>query len=68
MEALYMFMENRTTLLITHRMLGLEKMDRILMLHQGRLVESGTHERLLASDGYYRRMFEMAISPYIQQM
>jgi ATP-binding cassette subfamily C protein CydCD len=68
MEALYEFSKNRTMLLITHRMLGLEKMDRILVLHQGRLVESGTHEHLLASNGTYRRMFEMAMSPYIRQM
>jgi ATP-binding cassette subfamily C protein CydC len=60
MEALYEFSENRTMLLITHRMLGLEKMDRILVLHRGRLVESGTHESLVFQDGYYGKMFNPA--------
>jgi ATP-binding cassette, subfamily C, bacterial CydCD len=68
MEALDRFMEDRTTLLITHRLVGLEKMDRILVLHQGRLVESGTHAGLLAQGGYYHRMFNLAISPYIRQV
>jgi len=67
-EALYKVMESRTTLLITHRLVGLEKMDRILVLHRGHLVESGTHASLLAQGGYYQRMFNLAISPYIRQV
>ena len=51
-------MRNRTVLLITHRLVGLEHMDRILVMETGRVVESGTHAELLARHGRYRRLRE----------
>ncbi len=68
MEALYQFMEKRTTLLITHRLVGLEKMDRILVLHRGQIVENGTHNSLLSLEGYYRRLYDLAVLSYIRQV
>jgi len=52
-------MEGRTTLLITHRMVGMEAMDEILVMRQGRIVERGQHHELLAAGSYYRQMWEI---------
>jgi len=51
-------MEGRTTLVITHRLAGLEEMDEIVVLAGGRVVERGRHRELLALDGLFRRMWE----------
>lgn len=48
---------NRTTLMITHRLIGLEKVDAIIVLHAGRVIERGTHAELLQTHGHYRRMW-----------
>jgi ABC-type multidrug transport system fused ATPase/permease subunit len=48
---------NRTTLIITHRLLGLEAADEILVLAEGRIVERGRHAALLAAGGVYHRMW-----------
>lgn len=49
----------RTTLQITHRLVGMERMDEILVLHRGRLLERGTHDELLALEGLYRQLFDV---------
>lgn len=59
LAAIYMLMEERTTLLISHRLVGMESMDEILVLDKGRIVQRGTHEALVNQDGLYRRMFEV---------
>jgi len=57
--SLEQLMLGRTTLLITHRLVGLERMDRILVLRAGRAVEQGRHDQLLQADTLYRRMWEV---------
>ena len=52
-------MQGRTTLWITHRLAGMEAMDEILVLCEGRIVERGRHSELLAAGGTYRRMWEL---------
>ena len=49
----------QSILLITHRLVGLEKMDEILVLRQGRVIERGQHQDLLNAGGLYRRMWDM---------
>ncbi len=56
MQALDGLMKGRSVLLITHRLVGLEAMDEILLLDHGRLVERGTHTALLAAGGTYAAM------------
>ncbi len=59
MEAIYTLMEGRATLLITHRLAGLDRMDEILVLSAGRILERGGHARLLQVGGIYRRMWDL---------
>ena len=54
--ALATLMKNRTTLVIAHRLSTIEHADHILVLDQGRIVESGTHTTLIASGGYYANL------------
>ncbi|MGE5576320.1 MAG: thiol reductant ABC exporter subunit CydC [Syntrophothermus sp.] len=59
MKAVYRLMEGRSTLVITHRLAGLEIMDEILVLEAGRVVERGRQEELLRRDGLYRKMYDL---------
>ncbi|MDC7718067.1 lipid A export permease/ATP-binding protein MsbA [Vogesella sp. DC21W] len=57
--ALDNLMKNRTTLVIAHRLSTIEQADRIVVMHQGEIVESGTHQSLLAAAGFYARLHSM---------
>lgn len=59
MESINRLMEGRTTLVITHRLTGLDGMDEILVLERGRILERGQHKELLEKGGLYRRMWEL---------
>ena len=58
LESLRHLMAGRTTLLITHRLVGLEAAHHILVLRAGRVIERGQHAELLQADTFYRRMWE----------
>lgn len=57
-SVLYRLMESRSTLVITHRLVGLEIMDEILVLQGGRVLERGRHHDLLQAGGVYRRLWQ----------
>jgi ATP-binding cassette subfamily C protein CydC len=59
LDTLFETMRGRTCLLITHRLLGLENMDEILVMDKGRIVERGSHGELLSQPGLYRHLFEL---------
>jgi subfamily B ATP-binding cassette protein MsbA len=58
-EALEELIQNRTTLVIAHRLSTVEKADKILVLDNGHIVEQGSHQELLTMDGYYAKLYKM---------
>lgn len=58
-EALERLMKTRTTIAVAHRLSTIKSADEICVLHEGRIVERGSHEQLLTTDGYYKKLHDM---------
>jgi ATP-binding cassette, subfamily B, bacterial MsbA len=58
-DAINNMMQNRTSIVIAHRLSTIRHADEIIVLQKGKIVERGTHEQLLAQNGFYRKLVEM---------
>jgi len=58
-DSLYKLMENRTTVVIAHRLSTVQNADKIVVIDAGCIVEQGTHQELLAANGLYKRLIDM---------
>ncbi|GGK36279.1 multidrug ABC transporter permease [Pilimelia terevasa] len=57
--------ERRITVLVTHRLANVRHADRIYVIHEGHLVEEGTHQQLMAADGRYAELFQLQAAGYL---
>ena len=61
-EALEKLMQNRTTIMVAHRLSTIQHADKIMVMHKGRIRETGTHQELLAQDGIYKKLYELQLA------
>lgn len=61
-NALESLMQDRTTLVVAHRLSTIENADLIVVMEQGKILEQGTHAHLLAADGHYARLYKLQFS------
>ena len=64
-ESLWALMQNKTTLVIAHRLLTLLHMDRILVFEKGHIVEDGIHDELLQSGGLYKTLRDAQVGGFL---
>ena len=62
-DALRELLRGRTALIIAHRLSTIQFVDRIIVIHKGRIREEGTHQELLARGGLYARLYELQYQP-----
>lgn len=66
-DSLETLMQNRTTIVIAHRLSTLSKMDRILVFDQGKIVEDGSHDKLMALNGHYAKMWKTQAGGFLPE-
>ncbi len=66
-QSLYALMENKTTIVIAHRLSTLLQMDRLLVFDRGKIVQNGSHEELLKSDGLYKKLWDAQANGFLPE-
>jgi len=66
-DALHHLMQNKTTIVIAHRLSTLSEMDRILVFDNGKIIEDGTHEQLIRLKGHYAKMWHMQAGGFLPE-
>lgn len=61
-EAIERLMQGRTTIMVAHRLSTIQHADRIIVMHHGRIHESGTHQELLQQDGIYKKLYQLQLA------
>jgi ATP-binding cassette subfamily B protein len=64
-KSLQSLMENRTVIVIAHRLSTISQMDRIIVFHEGKVVEDGSHDQLIAKGSYYSKMWNMQAGGFL---
>ena len=64
-DSLHLAIQNRTTIIIAHRLSTLLEMDRILVFKDGEIIEDGSHDKLLAANGHYAKMWAMQSNGFL---
>jgi ATP-binding cassette subfamily B protein len=67
-ERLHELLRGRSVLLISHRFSSVRSADRIYVLDQGKVVEQGTHEQLMAAEGRYAELFTLQARAYLRDV
>ena len=60
-QALSVLMKDRTTIMVAHRLSTIQHADKIIVLHHGRIRESGSHQELLAQNGLYKKLYDLQL-------
>ena len=66
-DSLAHLMQGRTVVVIAHRLSTLAHLDRIVVFHEGRILESGSHAELLARGGHYAHMWQMQAGGFLPE-
>jgi ATP-binding cassette subfamily B protein len=66
-ESLVNLMEQKTTIVIAHRLSTLQHMDRILVFDSGKIIEDGSHQELLALNGFYKKLWEAQVGGFLNE-
>jgi len=61
-EAVERLMRGRTTIMVAHRLSTIQHADRIIVMHHGKIRESGTHQELLKMDGIYKKLYQLQLA------
>ena len=64
-QSLWPLMDNKTTIVVAHRLSTLVRMDRILVFDNGKIVEDGSHAELLAYNGIYKKLWETQVDGFV---